>query len=92
MAVIRENGKLVDSKFINDNYKGRSVLLAFNGENLPVGQGYLVYSSDASTTEEARADQIALGNLLVREFNADGILSSGWGGVEDLQSDCIATN
>ena len=84
MAVVRENGNLVDSEHINNNYGGRSVLLVFNGKRLPVGQGYLAYSSNATTWDEARADQIMLGDLLVSEFDSDGILSSGWGGVADL--------
>ena len=84
MAVIKENGMLVDSSYINENYKNRSVLLAFNGKEMAVGEGYLVYSSDATTLEEARADQFALINILVNELKRDGMLSSGWGGIEEL--------
>jgi hypothetical protein len=84
MAIIKENGTLVDSKHVNEKYKGRSVLLVFNGKRLPVGQGYLAYSSDAKTLDEARKDQIQLRDLLVTEYMSDGILSSGWGGVADL--------
>ena len=84
MAVIKEDGKLVDSNYIDENYKGRSVLLAFNGEKLPIELGYLVYSSDATTYDEGRADQLTLMNLLANELKFDGVLSSGWEGIDEL--------
>jgi hypothetical protein len=84
MALVREDGRLVDCGIINSEYNGRSVLLVYNGKKLPVGNGYIVYSSDATTREDALADQIELGDLLVKEYKSDGILSSGWGGIADL--------
>ena len=84
MAVVKESGELVDSAYINENYNGCSVLLVFKGKRLPVGQGYLVYSSNAETPDEARTDQTRLGDILTKEFGSDGVLSSGWGGVADL--------
>ena len=84
VAIIREDNRLVDSAYLNENYDKRSVLLVFNGEKLPVGQGYLAYSSNATTSDEARADQVRLGDLLVNMFDSDGKLSSGWGGIEEL--------
>jgi len=84
MAVVREDNRLVDTLYIEENYTDRGVLLIFNGERLPVGQGYLAYSSNATTIEEAHADQITLIDLLVNEFNSDGKLSSGWGGIDEL--------
>jgi len=84
MAIVREDGKLVDSLYIDENFTGRSVLLSFNGEKLPIGHGYLAYSSNAETYEEERADKSALLRLLVDELKADGILTSGWGGDDKL--------
>ena len=84
MAIVREDGKLVDSLYIDENFTGRSVLLSFNGEKLPIGRGYLAYSSNAETDEETRTDQSALLRLLVDELKADGILTSGWGGDDKL--------
>jgi len=84
MAIVREDGKMVDSLYIDENFTGRSVLLSFNGEKLPIGRGYLVYSSNAQSYDEERADKKALLRLLADEFKADGILTSGWGGDDKL--------
>jgi len=84
MAVVREDGRYVNSLYIDENYEGRSVLLSFNGEKLPIGYGYLAYSSDAKTYDETRADQSALLKLLVNELKADGKITSGWGGDDKL--------
>ena len=84
MAVIKEDGRYVNSLYIDENYEGRSVLLSFNGEKVPIGYGYLAYSSDAKTEEEDRADTKALLRLLVDELKADGKLTSGWRGDDKL--------
>jgi len=84
MAVVKEDGRYVNSLYIDENYEGRSVLLSFNGEKVPIGYGYLAYSSNAETDEETRADQSALLKLLVNELKADGKLTSGWGGDDKL--------
>ena len=84
MAVVKEDGRFVNSLYIDENYEGRSVLLSFNGEKLPIGHGYLVYSSNAETDDEERADTSALLKLLVGELKADGKITSGWGGDDKL--------
>ena len=84
MAIVKEDGRYVNSLYIDEHYEGRSVLLSFNGEKLPIGYGYLVYSSDASTNDETSADQSALLKLLVNELKADGKVTSGWGGDDKL--------
>jgi len=84
MAIVREDGRYVNSLYIDENYEGRCVLLSFNGEKLPIGYGYLVYSSNAETDDEIRSDQSALLRLLVDELKADGKLTSGWGGDDKL--------
>jgi len=84
MAIVREDGRLVDSLYIDENFTGRSVLLSFNGEKLAIGRGYLAYSSNAETREEERSDKRALLRLLADELKADGILTSGWGGDDKL--------
>ena len=84
MAIVREDGRYVNSLYIDEHYEGRSVLLSFNGEKLPIGYGYLAYSSDAKTYDETRDDQSALLKLLVHELKADGIVTSGWGGDDKL--------
>ena len=84
MAVVREDGRYVNSLYIDENFEGRSVLLSFNGEKLPIGYGYLAYSSDAKTEEETSADQSVLFKLLVEELKADGKVTSGWGGDDKL--------
>jgi len=84
MAIVREDERYVNSLYIDENYEGRSVLLSYKGEKLPIGYGYLAYSSDAKTYDETRADQSALLKLLVDELKADGIVTSGWGGDDKL--------
>ena len=84
MAIVKEDGRFVNSLYIDENYEGRSVLLSFNGEKLTIGHGYLVYSSNAETVEEERADTKALLRLLVDELKADGKITSGWGGDDKL--------
>jgi len=84
MAIIKEDGRYVNSLYIDENYEGRSVLLSFNGEKLPIGHGYLVYSSNAKTDDEERTDTKTLLRLLVDELKADGKLTSGWGGDDKL--------
>jgi len=84
VAIVREDGRYVNSLYIDENYEGRCVLLSFNGEKLPIGYGYLVYSSNAETDDEIRTDQSALLRLLVDELKADGKLTSGWGGDDKL--------
>ncbi|MDR2571314.1 MAG: hypothetical protein LBD23_13645 [Oscillospiraceae bacterium] len=84
MAIVREDGRYVNSLYIDENYEGRSVLLSFKGEKLPIGYGYLTYSSDAKTDDETRADQSVLLRLLVDELKADGKITSGWGGDDKL--------
>ena len=84
MAIVKEDGRFVNSLYIDENYEGRSVLLSFNGEKLPIGYGYLAYSSNAETDDEIGDDQSALLRLLVNELKADGIVTSGWGGDDKL--------
>ena len=84
MAVIKEDGRYVNSLYIDDNFEGRCVLLSFNGEKLPIGYGYLAYSSNAESEDETRADQSVLLRLLVDELKADGKVTSGWGGDDKL--------
>jgi len=84
VAIVREDGRYVNSLYIDENYEGRSVLLSFNGEKLPIGYGYLAYSSNAKTDDETRADQSVLLRLLVNELKADGKVTSGWGGDDKL--------
>ena len=84
MAVVKEDGRYVNSLYIDENYEGRSVLLSFNGEKVPIGYGYLAYSSNAESEDEDRADTKVLLRLLVDELKADGKLTSGWGGDDKL--------
>ena len=84
MAIVKEDGRYVNSLYIDENYEGRSVLLSFNGEKLPIGYGYLAYSSNAETDDEMSADDSALLRLLVDELKADGKVTSGWGGDDKL--------
>jgi hypothetical protein len=84
VAIVKEDGRYVNSLYIDENYEGRSVLLSFNGEKLPIGYGYLVYSSDAKTDDEINTDDSTLLKLLVNELKADGKITSGWGGDDKL--------
>jgi len=84
VAIVKEDGRYVNSLYIDENYEGRSVLLSFNGEKLPIGYGYLAYSSNAETDDEMSADDSALLRLLVDELKADGKVTSGWGGDDKL--------
>jgi hypothetical protein len=84
MVIKEQDRKRVDQNYLDDKFRGRCVLLLFNGEKLPMGEGYLAYTSNATSLVERSADTRELMRLLVEEHNSDGIISSGDTGGELL--------
>jgi hypothetical protein len=77
MALIKQDGRKVTQEYIDEHFHTKSVLLLYHGEVFTDG-GYLEFSSNASTTEEAERDTQDMIELLVNKYKSDGILASGF--------------